>query len=138
MENSIDAGADNIRIFLKNSGFDEMRIIDNGEGIARDDIEIAFQRHSTSKLRDIGDLSTLYTMGFRGEALASIAAVSQVFLTTKPPDQDTGYKGIVEGGEFIELKPAPCNNGTEIIVRDLLDVYKRQTILFSNCGTTTV
>ncbi len=119
MENSIDAGADNIRIFLKNSGFDEMRIIDNGEGIARDDIEIAFQRHSTSKLRDIGDLSTLYTMGFRGEALASIAAVSQVFLTTKPPDQDTGYKGIVEGGEFIELKPAPCNNGTEIIVRDL-------------------
>ncbi|MDO4542581.1 MAG: DNA mismatch repair endonuclease MutL, partial [Bacillota bacterium] len=119
VENSIDAGADSIRIFLKNSGFDEIRVIDNGEGIAKDDIQTAFLRHATSKLRQIEDLETLYTMGFRGEALASIAAVSRVSMATKAEEQDTGYKIIVEGGEFLEQEPAPCNKGTEIIVRDL-------------------
>lgn len=119
VENSIDAGATSIRIFLKNSGFEDMRIIDNGDGIAKDDIKTAFLSHATSKLREIEDLNTLHTMGFRGEALASIAAVSKVFITTKTQDQEWGYKGVIEGGEFIELESAPCNDGTEISVRDL-------------------
>ncbi len=119
MENSIDAGADSIRVFLKNSGFEEIRVIDNGIGIAKDDIETAFMRHATSKLRDIGDLDSLYTMGFRGEALPSIAAVAKVFIATKTDEQEFGYKGVLEGGEFLRLEPAPCNNGTEISVCDL-------------------
>ncbi|MEG1496965.1 MAG: DNA mismatch repair endonuclease MutL [Clostridiales bacterium] len=119
MENSIDAGAKSIRIFLKNSGFDEIRIIDNGEGIAKEEIATAFLRHATSKLNVIEDLNQLITMGFRGEALASISAVSKISVSTKTKEQDSGYKGILEGGEFIGLKAAPCNNGTEIVVENL-------------------
>lgn len=119
IENSMDAGATSVRIFLKNSGFEQIRIIDDGEGIAKDEILTAFLRHATSKLTSIEDLTTLFTMGFRGEALASIAAVSKISITTKPINQDTGYRGTIEGGAFRGIETAPCNNGTEIIVDDL-------------------
>ncbi|MEE0775859.1 MAG: DNA mismatch repair endonuclease MutL, partial [Bacillota bacterium] len=119
VENAIDAGATSIRILLKNSGFDQMRVIDNGEGIPQDDILTAFLRHATSKLRQIEDLDTLYTMGFRGEALASIAAVSKVKITTKTAEETSGFSTEIVGGEFGDLLPAPCNNGTEIIVNEL-------------------
>ena len=91
IENSIDAGADKIVIEIKNGGNTYIRITDNGCGIASDDVEKAFLPHSTSKIMSIDDLTTLYTMGFRGEALASISAVSNVELITKAREEDFGF-----------------------------------------------
>ena len=119
IENSLDAGATSIRVLLKDSGFTQMRVIDNGEGIPKNEIHTAFLRHATSKLQTMADLESLYTMGFRGEALASIAAVAKVKITTKTAGQDSGFSSEISDGSFGELVPAPCNDGTEITVDDL-------------------
>lgn len=119
VENSIDAGANNIVVEIKNGGISYIRISDNGKGIAKDDLEIAFERHATSKIRSAEDLDTVKSMGFRGEALASIAAIANVELVSKTKDQDVGYKLVIEGGDILEKDIAPSSFGTTITVRNL-------------------
>ena len=99
LENSIDAGATNITIEIKNGGISYIRITDNGKGIPEDDMEMAFERHATSKIRSAEDLSTVTSMGFRGEALASIAAIAKVEMLSKTADQENGYKVLFADGE---------------------------------------
>ena len=100
VENSIDAGATNIVVEIKNGGISFIKIADNGKGIAQDDLEIAFERHATSKIRSADDLNTVKSMGFRGEALASIASISKVELVSRREESDIGYKICVEGGNI--------------------------------------
>ena len=119
VENSIDAGATNITVEIKNGGISYIKVTDNGKGIAQDDLEIAFERHATSKIRSADDLNTVTSMGFRGEALASIAAIANVELISKTQEQEIGYKVIVEAGEVLSKEEAGCQTGTSITVRNL-------------------
>ncbi len=119
VENSIDAGATNITVEIKNGGISYIKITDNGKGIGQDDLEIAFERHATSKIRSADDLSTVTSMGFRGEALASIAAISKVEMVSKTKEQETGYKIVVEGGDILEKEEVGCQTGTSITVQNL-------------------
>ena len=119
IENSIDAGATNIVVEIKNGGISYIRVLDNGKGIARDDVEIAFERHATSKIRSAADLQEVKSMGFRGEALASIAAIANVELISRTEDQPTGEKVIAEGGEVKSVEEVACSVGTSITVRNL-------------------
>ena len=119
IENSIDAGATNITVEIKNGGISYIKVTDNGRGIAQDDLEIAFERHATSKIRTADDLDTVTSMGFRGEALASIAAISQVEMISKTKEQETGYRIVVEGGDILEQEEVGCQMGTSITVRNL-------------------
>ncbi len=119
VENSIDAGATNITVEIKNGGISYIKVTDNGKGIAQDDLEIAFERHATSKIRSADDLSTVTSMGFRGEALASIAAISKVEMISKTKEQETGYKVVVEGGDILEKEETGCQTGTSITVQNL-------------------
>ncbi len=119
VENSIDAGATNITVEIKNGGISYIRITDNGKGIAEDDLEIAFERHATSKIRSAEDLSTVKSMGFRGEALASIAAISKVELVSKTAMQQNGQRIVVEGGNIIEKSETGAGVGTTITVTNL-------------------
>ena len=119
VENSIDAGATNIVVEIKNGGISYIRITDNGKGIAKDDLEIAFERHATSKIRSADDLNTVKSMGFRGEALASIAAIANVELCSKTANDEVGHKIVVEGGKVLEQEDCGCINGTTITVRNL-------------------
>ena len=119
MENSIDAGATAITVEIKNGGISYIRITDNGKGIAPDDMEIAFERHATSKIRQAKDLETVKSMGFRGEALASIAAIARVELVSKTESSDIGRKVVVEGGKVISNEEIGCPKGTTITVQNL-------------------
>ncbi len=119
VENSIDAGAANISVEIRNGGISFIRVTDNGSGLEEDDVEIAFERHATSKIRRADDLESIKSMGFRGEALASIAAVSDVQLTTRVKDAVQGVSIDVRGGAVIGLKPAGCPTGTSITVKEL-------------------
>ena len=119
VENSIDAGANNITVEIKNGGISFIKITDNGKGIAEDDIEIAFERHATSKIRKAEDLDVVTSMGFRGEALASIAAIANVEMITKIESQDTGFKIVVEAGNILDKQEVGCQTGTSITVRNL-------------------
>ena len=119
VENSIDAGATNIVVEIKNGGISFIKITDDGKGIAQDDLEIAFERHATSKIRSADDLDTVTSMGFRGEALASIAAISNVELISKTQQQENGYKVVVEAGDILEKEIAPSSVGTSITVKNL-------------------
>ncbi len=119
VENSIDAGATQITIETKNGGISYIRITDNGKGFLPDDMEIAFERHATSKIREASDLETVTSMGFRGEALASIAAISHVELVSKTIDNDIGKRIEVKGGNVINMEDAGCPQGTTITVTDL-------------------
>ena len=119
MENSIDAGATSITVEIKNGGVSYIRITDNGCGIEREDVQKAFLSHATSKLKSEDDLNSIFTLGFRGEALASVAAVSRVQLLTKTENEISGTSFVIEGGTEKSLEQAGCPNGTTIIVRDL-------------------
>lgn len=119
VENSIDAGANNITVEIKNGGISFIKVTDNGKGIAPDDLEIAFERHATSKIRKAEDLDVVTSMGFRGEALASIAAIANVEMTSKTENQETGYKIIVEAGNVLDKQEVGCQTGTSIIVKNL-------------------
>ena len=119
VENSIDAGANNITVEIKNGGISYIKVTDNGKGIAPDDLEIAFERHATSKIRKAEDLDIVTSMGFRGEALASIAAIANVEMISKTEAQDTGYKIVVEAGNILDKQEVGCQTGTSITVRNL-------------------
>ncbi len=119
VENSIDAGATNITVEIKNGGISFIKVTDNGKGIAQDDLEIAFERHATSKIRSADDLDTVTSMGFRGEALASIAAISEVELISKTQEQETGYKVVVKAGDVLQKEESASRTGTTITVKDL-------------------
>ncbi|NMA93313.1 MAG: DNA mismatch repair endonuclease MutL [Clostridiales bacterium] len=119
IENSIDASAGLITCEIGGGGKDYIRVSDDGEGIAKDEVELAFMRYATSKIRVSEDLDAIDTLGFRGEALASIAAVSKVELLSKPAAQQVGARLRIEGGEVQDLQDAACDDGTTIIVRDL-------------------
>lgn len=119
VENSIDAGATQITVEIKNGGISYIRITDNGKGIAKDDVEMAFERHATSKIRSANDLQDVKSMGFRGEALASIAAISNVELISKTENSEIGTKVNVEGGNILNIEDVGCSTGTIITVRNL-------------------
>ena len=119
VENSIDAGAKKIAVEIKNGGKSYIRVTDDGCGIAADECEKAFMRHATSKIINAEDLNSISTLGFRGEALASIAAISRTELLTKTKESKTGSKLIIEGGQIIENTPVGCPDGTTMVIRDL-------------------
>jgi len=119
VENCIDAGASSITVEIKKGGVPYIRITDNGSGIEADEIETAFKRHATSKIKTASDLDAIGTLGFRGEALASIAAVSRVEVFSKTKNSDIGRCVTVEGGEILENEEAGCPDGTTMIVRNL-------------------
>ena len=119
LENSIDAGAKNITVEIKNGGISLIKITDDGVGIAEDDMEIAFERHATSKIRKAEDLESIKSMGFRGEALASIAAISKVEMVSKKENDEVGHKIVVEGGKTVEFTEEARSVGTTITVRNL-------------------
>ena len=118
VENSIDAGAKNITVEIRNGGISLIKITDDGCGISEDDLEIAFERHATSKIRKADDLLDVTTMGFRGEALASIAAISRVEMVSKKGDEPA-HKIVVEGGKTLEFSEAARNVGTTMTVENL-------------------
>lgn len=133
VENSIDSGAKNITIELMEGGEKVIRVIDDGSGIHEDDVEKAFLPHATSKISDIEDLFKVKTLGFRGEALPSVASVSRVNLVTKTADAEFGISLELEGGRVISKKQAGTNNGTKIEVNDLFyNVPARKKFLKSN------
>lgn len=119
VENSIDSGANIITVEVKNGGITYMRITDNGSGIAQDDVPVAFLRHATSKITKKSDLDTIMSLGFRGEALASVCAVSKVELMTKRLEDEYGTHYSIEGAEEKQLDSIGCPDGTTIVVRDL-------------------
>lgn len=119
MENSIDAGATTITLEIRNGGVTYIRITDNGCGICREDVPKAFLSHATSKVKDVDDLNSIFTLGFRGEALASIAAVSRTEILTKTVEEEMGTAYTIEGGVQVNYDSAGCPNGTTIVVRDL-------------------
>lgn len=119
VENAIDAGSSLITVEIKNGGIDFIRITDNGSGISSDEIRRAFERHATSKITAIDDLNTLKSLGFRGEALASIAAVSKVECITKNAESLMGINYTIYGGKEQDLKEVGCPLGTTFVVRDL-------------------
>lgn len=119
VENSIDAGATKIDIEVQKGGIKKIRITDNGSGIKEDDLEFAFERHATSKIKTAKDLETVKSMGFRGEALASIAAISNVELVTKTEEDEIGHKIVLEGGDVLEKTETGAQKGTTITVTNL-------------------
>jgi DNA mismatch repair protein MutL len=133
MENSIDAGATLIKLILKDAGKALMQVIDNGAGMSDTDARMSLERHATSKIRTADDLFRLRTMGFRGEALASIAAVSQMELKTRQPTEELGTLLIVEGSEVKSQQPTACDKGTSISVKNLFyNIPARRNFLKGN------
>ena len=119
VENSIDAGATSILIEIKKGGKSLIKIVDNGKGMHLDDMELSIERHATSKIRKIEDLENTYTMGFRGEALASICAVSKLTILSKTQDETFGNKIVAQAGDVISFEETASNQGTTIMVEDL-------------------
>lgn len=119
VENSLDANSSNITVEIKQGGKSYIRITDDGDGILEDDLEIAFKRHSTSKLSNADDLYRIMSFGFRGEALSSISTVSKVEVLTKTDKDEFGIQAFVEEGNLIDKKPVGCPKGTTMIIRDL-------------------
>ena len=130
IENSIDAGAKEIRVIVRKSGKSLIQVIDDGFGIPPEDIEIAFERHTSSKIRSIEDLDTLSTLGFRGEALASIAAVSQVEISSRTRQNERGVQLYIEGGKIKAKKEVSCEIGSNIKVKNIFyNIPARQKFL---------
>lgn len=133
IENSIDAGSDNIIVEIKDGGRSYIRVTDNGEGMNKEDIELAFKRHSTSKLETVEDIYNVLSFGFRGEALASISSVSDVEVLSKTKDSDVGIQAFVKNGHIIENNTIGCPKGTTIIVRNIFyNLPVRQKFLKSS------
>lgn len=120
VENSLDAQATSIKIDIEKGGVKSIRIADNGKGIAKEELTLALSRHATSKIKSLNDLESISSLGFRGEALASISSVSRLTLTSKPADQDQAWQACAEGRDMeVVVQPAAHPNGTTIAVNDL-------------------
>ena len=119
VENSIDAGASHVQILVKDGGRTLLQVIDNGKGMSNTDVRMAFERHATSKISSASDLFELRTMGFRGEALASICAVAHVEVLTRQADQEIGTRLEIAGSEVINQEPAQCSVGTNMRIKNL-------------------
>ena len=119
IENSLDAGATSITVEIENGGISLFKITDNGFGMAKDDMVIAFERHATSKIRKTEDLNVISSFGFRGEALASIASVAEVEVTSRTKDSDTGYRVVIKGGNLVSEEEVAAQVGTTFTVRNL-------------------
>ena len=119
IENSVDAGATEIQVWVERGGVKLIRVADNGHGIAKGDLILATERHATSKLFDLKDLSGIQTLGFRGEALPSVASVSRLGIKSRVADTDAGWKVSGEGGAFSAPIPTSCAKGTVVMVEDL-------------------
>ncbi len=119
VENAIDAGATSVTVEIKEGGISYIRISDNGIGIPKDEVKTAFLRHATSKMSQIEDLEHIFTLGFRGEALASIAAVAQVEMTTKTQNEEMGTFIEINGGELKSIQDVSSMVGTTITVKNL-------------------
>lgn len=133
MENAIDAGAKNIKLIVKDAGKTLLQVIDDGNGMSETDARMSLERHATSKIRKAEDLFSLYTMGFRGEALASIAAVSQMEIKTRLADDELGTLIIVEGSDVKKQELIACEKGTSICVKNLFfNIPARRNFLKSN------
>lgn len=133
LENSIDAQASHITLIIKDAGKTLIQVIDDGFGMTEEDARLAFHRHSTSKISDVEDLERITTLGFRGEALYSIASVSRVELKTKTAEMELGTQIIIEGGKFLEQNKVNCEKGTNITVKNLFfNVPARRNFLKSN------
>ena len=133
VENALDAGANKIQIKVIEAGKDSIQVVDNGKGMSDTDARLAFERHATSKITEAADLFSLRTMGFRGEALASIAAVAQVELRTRQADNDLGTSILIEGSHVKEQTPVTCPVGANFLVRNLFfNIPARRKFLKSN------
>jgi DNA mismatch repair protein MutL len=133
VENAIDAGASSIKLIVKEAGKTLIQVIDNGQGMSETDARMSLERHATSKIRTADDLFRLRTMGFRGEALASIAAVSQLEMKTRLTNEDLGTLLLVEGSEVKKQEPVACEKGTGISVKNLFyNIPARRNFLKSN------
>ena len=119
VENAIDAGATRIAIDVESGGRRLLKVSDDGEGMTRDDAILAFERHATSKITTSDDLASISTLGFRGEALASIASVARVDLTSRTEEAAAATRVVIEGGKMRDVKDAAHPRGTTIAVRDL-------------------
>src|SRR5579859_7908857 len=119
LENSLDAGATRIRVQVEAGGKKLIQVTDNGCGMLRDDALLAFERHATSKIHDAEDLLNIHTLGFRGEALPSIASVSRTLLETRDPDEASGTVVEIAGGKILRVEEAGLPAGTSLAVRDL-------------------
>lgn len=119
LDNAIDSGADQLKIIIQNAGRTLIQVIDNGCGMGEEDVQLCFERHATSKINSVDDLFKVRTLGFRGEAMASIASVSQVTLKTKRPGDEAGIEYEIWGGEEKKFEPAAVDNGTSVAVRNL-------------------
>ena len=133
LENAVDAGADQIRLIINDAGKSLVQVIDNGKGMSESDARMAFERHATSKITSIDDLFRIKTMGFRGEALASIAAVAQVELKTRREEDEAGTLIEIENSKIIKQEPVAVNKGTSIAMKNLFfNVPARRNFLKSN------
>ena len=133
LENAVDAGGKNIQLVVKDAGRTLIQVIDDGKGMSFNDARLCFERHATSKIRSAEDLFSIHTKGFRGEALASIAAIAHVELKTKRAEDETGTVVLIEGGEVKEQSPTTTTNGTSISVRNLFfNVPARRNFLKSD------
>lgn len=133
VENAVDAGADSIKVILTDAGRTSIQVIDNGCGMEPEDARLAFERHATSKIRESDDLYSLTTFGFRGEALPSIAAISEVELRTRTSESDTGTLIMIKASEIIQNEPCVCPVGSSFTVRNLFyNVPARRKFLKSN------
>jgi DNA mismatch repair protein MutL len=135
LENAVDAGATEIKLILNDAGKSLIQVTDNGNGMSEKDARMAFGRHATSKIKDMEDLFRIRTMGFRGEALASIAAVAQVELKTKMAGMESGSFVEIENSEVIRQEPVACATGTTIAMKNLFfNIPARRNFLKSNAA----
>lgn len=137
LENAIDAGASTIKVIIKDAGKTLLQVIDNGCGMSSTDARMCFERHATSKIKKAEDLFAIRTMGFRGEAMASIAAIAQVELRTKRMEDETGISIVIEGAELISSESCACADGSSVSVKNLFfNVPARRNFLKSNAAET--
>ncbi|HEX8351138.1 MAG TPA: DNA mismatch repair endonuclease MutL, partial [Hymenobacter sp.] len=133
LENAVDAKATQVQLIIKEAGKQLVQVVDNGAGMSPTDARMSLERHATSKIRSTEDLFRIRTLGFRGEALASIAAVSQLELRTKQREYDTGTLLLVEGSQVTSQQPVACPDGTSISVKNLFfNVPARRNFLKTN------
>lgn len=133
LENTVDSGANSVKLIIREAGKTLIQVVDNGCGMSERDARMCFERHATSKIQTADDLTTIRTLGFRGEALASISSISQVELITKRFEDEIGTNVQVEGSEFISQSPVGCANGTSVSVKNLFyNVPARRNFLKSN------